>query len=1138
MNELDSKALQPSFSLSSICSGEPFSGYQARHRYTGPTFICKDVSGINRPPSWILPTDLSHYIRLLGDRVGSENNVLLNNTLLPGYNRFLPQSAREVLRQRHLKGSQRPSATELALTRMSRPIWNPAVCMLCLHDDLTPNGTPFWRRDFLFSCIRFCPRHETPLYEMCGACTHSQRFSEVITSPLDTCICGNRLKARAHTLSERAQEIELDIARGWSTLLESTFCPRMRGLQFTDLFHQLARAHGLIWRGRVQQRKYQALVSDPALAEVIMSLRIPVSGPTVHRTLSGFGCPRNPFVSIFMLVALFGSWSAAEAAIRAYKATQIDTADSHAQHYPPPKKSTRIPEELMAKSIALLPETKRLYEEARHAHPHLSHSEVVSELPMRYRLAATRERLAAHGTDLVPARGGAEYHRRVDESLASHVERVKLEFIEKNVPFRINSSRLLSGHPKSRITNGRAGLKHFPKTVAALERCVETKEQRYRRLIKAAIRSGKLEGLTTASEHIVDDMDLRRLKLVWARADREDEIRTPTSVKRSTPDSRTNIALAGWRGERARDPLDATSDCGDAEVASTSSQPINGTHRPPLLLAVSLPSTPYLWRNDVRPKAPPVPRPRAPRRSRLRTTPPSFSLPPIYPGEALAGYLARSCYIGKTSFCKAVTGSYTLPSWVFPSHIEEHVRRLGDCVGSADDVLNRNTLFPGYARFISSDAADALRQQHIAGSKFTAPYFLNPVRGVLDHAWKPAICLSCLDEDLGRTGTAFWHRDFLLTPVRFCARHETPLYEFCSACAHAPRSSIAYAAPQGMCSCGVPLQVRQHAMTEIGQEIELDMARAWSTLLDHKFAPEIRGPHLSKLLLRAAFDNGLIRNGRVDPNRYRSLISSPGHVDIAMRLGVFTSSSLIKDALSGKECPRNPFVTIFMLMTLLGGWKAVRTAITSRRQEKRPHEIMVSTSFIADAGATRKRKNDSARQRAKALARLPETSRLYNAEREAHPHLAHCQIVDLLPARYRDGATRDNLRKHGADLAPARIGVEYRLRVGESLAAAIESRWKKLVDMDVQFRISTFRLLEGLPVQSPKELAERFPNAVAAIEKFAETWEAFYRRVVKSAVRAGKLEEFGPEDEHIIDEMDISGVKQLWNRIRRSHGNP
>jgi hypothetical protein len=41
-------------------------------------------------------------------------------------------------------------------------------------------------------------------------------------------------------------------------------------------------------------------------------------------------------------------------------------------------------------------------------------------------------------------------------------------------------------------------------------------------------------------------------------------------------------------------------------------------------------------------------------------------------------------------------------------------------------------------------------------------------------------------------------------------------------------------------------------MTEIGQEIELDMARAWSTLLDHKFAPEIRGPHLSKLLLRAA----------------------------------------------------------------------------------------------------------------------------------------------------------------------------------------------------------------------------------------------------------------------------------------------
>ncbi|WP_434113355.1 TniQ family protein [Paraburkholderia caffeinilytica] len=1103
-----------------------------------PTYICKEVSGLNKSPSWIFPTNLARYIELLGDRVGSENDVLANNTLLPGYTRFLFRSAREQLRQRHLTESQWSSATELGMTRMSRPIWNPAVCMICLQDDLTPNGTPFWRRDFLFSHTRFCPRHETPLYEMCGACTHSSRVSDVITSPLDSCICGNPLKARTHTLSERAQEIELDIARGWSTLLDSSFCPRMRGIQFADLLHQVARAHGLIWRGRIQRRKYQALVSDSAKAEVIMSLRIPVSGPLIHRALAGFECPRNPFVSIFMLVALFGSWATAEAAIRAYKSTSINphVPFDDAQPCAPRRRSSYNHVQSMAKSIALLPEAGHLYSEIKEANPHLSHSEVVKTLPMRYRRAATRESLAMHGVDLVPARKGDEYRHAVDESLASHIERRKLEFVEKNVPFVISSSRLLSGHP--RVSQRTAVLANFPKAAAALERCVETNEQHYRRLIKTAIRSGALEGLTPASEHIVDEMDLRRLNLLWARVNRDDETRTPSGVQQAATHSSASVPPGrAHDGGLPDDLFGTTSEPDDAEMPRSWAQPVSRPQTTPTALPFSLPNTPYVRTDDVRPKPPSPPRVRVPHRSQIRSTPPSFSLPPIHPDEPLSGYLARSCYIKKTSFCMAVTGSYTLPSWIVPSQIEECVRRLGDCVGSVDDVLNRNTLFPGYVRFVSSHAADTLRHRHLVGPQFAAPFCMSPVRGVHGHAWKPAICLSCLDEDLGRTGTPFWRREFLFTAVRFCARHETPLYEFCSACAHAPRASIAYAAPQGICNCGGPLQAREQAISEIGREIELDMARAWSTLLDHKFAPEIRGPHLSKLLLRAASENGLVNDGRIELNRYQDLISNPDQVEIAMRLGAFTGSSLIQDALSGKECPRNPFVTIFMLNTLFGSWKAARSAITSQEKEEKPREIIVSTSVIGEADPTRKRKSDTARQRAKALARLPETTRLYNAEREANPHLSHSQIVERLPATCRKAATRDNLRQHGADLAPARIGAEYRLKVGKSLASTIERRWKTFIDMEVQFRISMFRLLEGLPTEHYQGLAEKFPDAAVAAERFAETWEAFFRRVVKSAIRAGKLAEFAPEDEHTIEEMEISKVKQLWKRVRRNREN-
>ncbi|WP_224032590.1 hypothetical protein [Paraburkholderia caribensis] len=314
------------------------------------------------------------------------------------------------------------------------------------------------------------------------------------------------------------------------------------------------------------------------------------------------------------------------------------------------------------------------------------------------------------------------------------------------------------------------------------------------------------------------------------------------------------------------------------------------------------------------------------------------------------------------------------------------------------------------------------------------------------------------------------------------------------------------------------------------------MARAWSKLLDHEFAPEVRGPHLAKLLLRGSLDNGLIKNGRVQPNMYKSLISSPDHIEIAKRLGLFTSSSLILDALSGKKCPRNPFITIFMLLTLFGSWQAVRLAITSHRREVNPREIILDETDMGSARPAR-RKNDSARQRARALVLLPETIRLYNARRKVHPHLSHSQIVESLPAGHRSGATRDNLRKHGANLAPARRGAEYRQRLGNSIAETIERRWREFVDLDVTFRISTYRLLHGLPAVARKDLATRFPNAAVALEKFAETCDAFYRRVVKSAVVTGKLKKFAPEDGHIIDAMEINDVKRLWKQVRRNRGN-
>ena len=1102
MNKHYNQTLRPHFSLSSICPGEPFSGYLARHRYMTPTSICKDVTGLNMLPSWVLPANIARFVRILGDRVGSPGDVLANNTLLPGYVRFLPPDVAQLLRQRHLSGSQRTSSLLLGMnSSIQRPVWNPAICLLCLKDDLTPNGMPFWRRDFLFSHVRFCSRHQTPLYEMCGACTHSHRHSEVITTPHETCICGKPLKQRTHTTSERAQEIELDIARGWSTLLDSSFAPRMQGPQFADLLQRVAREQGLLEHGRVQWQKYQALISDSARIEVIMSLRISVRAPSISEALKGNACPSNPFVAIFLLVTLFGSWRHAEAAIRSYNSTKSghEAFEDEPRRPPGPPRKRSISYQLKkATSMDLLPQTSRLYNEMREANPHLSHWQVLHSLPSRNRAAATRALLIEHGAVLVPRRKGDERTRAVDESLTSHIERRSQELIEKKVPFRITAARLIHGHVGT--SQGRSAILKFPKAAAALDTHEETNEGRYRRLIKAAIGDAKLEGLTTASAHIVDEMDLHRLKLVWALVGRGHENSMSSATQHHVPFPLFDDVFAKPR--RGRPPRDRSRAVHDDPEAPS-----------------SLPETAN--------------------RSRRGLLPSSVSWSAICPGEPLPGYLARQRYIAQKSICLADAGLKMIPSWILPTQIEEYVRLLGDHIGSVDDVLNQNTLLPGYTRFLNAPDASELRRRHIHGPQRHSASMIGLTHGIHRVAWNQAVCLSCLQEDLSPEGMPFWRKDFLFTYVRFCAKHEAPLYELCSTCASSSRNSHRITVPQDICLCGSPLRVRATTLPQKVEELEIGIARAWSTLLDHTFAAQMQGPQFAALFRCAAIDNEVVKKGRVQWREYWNLLSDPARMEVANRLGITVHSQSTMDTLLGLACPKNPFVAIFMLLTLFGSWESAKLALTSYAETTSSRDAVVAAQACANKGQPDRRKRDASAMLANSIALLPETCRLYRAAHDANPHLSHTQIIRLLPQRNRRAATMDRLREHGADPVRARMGAEHRDDVDGSLAAHIERRRKELIDKDVPFRICNARLLEDhVCTKSAAAVRAKFPRAAAALDKYVERHEAYYRRIIKSAIRAGKLEEFTPEEEHAVDDMDLLRVKKIWTRLRDNHGNP
>ncbi|BEU27460.1 hypothetical protein [Paraburkholderia sp. 22B1P] len=283
-----------------IRDGEAFAAYLLRRGY----YDEKRHRGSRRKHSWVLPSRLVHHAERLG--LASADRLVDENTLVPVLYRFLSRSDEAKLIGHHLGEPSLGITGMVGLTvSLGPPLrWAPGICLCCMSDDMEMYGHTFWRRDFLLPEIRWCARHNAPLYRLCDPCTIRFGTGRKFDMPFYRCLCGRPLALRPTTVHSHEREL----AKGWQALLDSNFAPFIGSQEIAALTNSRARELGLVTDEQVYEDRCDDYFGAQRLRALGKSIDFLFNSKPVANALLGQGCMRHPVHGIFLLVALFGNW--------------------------------------------------------------------------------------------------------------------------------------------------------------------------------------------------------------------------------------------------------------------------------------------------------------------------------------------------------------------------------------------------------------------------------------------------------------------------------------------------------------------------------------------------------------------------------------------------------------------------------------------------------------------------------------------------------------------------------------------------------------------------------------------------------------------------------------------------------------
>lgn len=496
----------------------------------------------------------------------------------------------------------------------------------------------------------------------------------------------------------------------------------------------------------------------------------------------------------------------------------------------------------------------------------------------------------------------------------------------------------------------------------------------------------------------------------------------------------------------------------------------------------------------------------------------------ISDGEAFGAYLRSQPIHLATTRNQLSRAQY---SWLYPNELQRFVEQLGDPVGSLDDILAKNTLFPVLRRFLTETDIELLYELHVGNQRHLS---YTGVTRRIGLSWEPGVCFECLVTDLGPTKLPFWRRDFLPSTIRFCGRHGTPVYRLCKVCQYDFSIRDRFSRPQATCPCGRRLVINRDSLYS---RQEKKIAIGWSKLLDTAFAPHIGEQEIRNLTAGRATDLGLVRHGRVQWSRVWEIFDSSRLRALGLHIQFPFTHETFSRALKGVESIHNPICALYLLITLYSSWDAVESAMYEPHAYLREIRVQINDSPPERPAS---KKAAYARSVARSLARLPETASLYERLRAENPSLNHEETRRLLPPENRPGVTKERLKALGVNVKTYRTDTEYYAEQDLSAAALIEQRWREYIEADVDFRICATRLLWDHPLclkHGDPELQTRIPHTLEALDKYEETAAQFRLRRLRSLCLKGQIPRVKPAD---VDQLDSMSERELMALMCHERG--
>lgn len=470
---------------------------------------------------------------------------------------------------------------------------------------------------------------------------------------------------------------------------------------------------------------------------------------------------------------------------------------------------------------------------------------------------------------------------------------------------------------------------------------------------------------------------------------------------------------------------------------------------------------------------------------------PTLLMTTISPGEHFAFYLARHQGFGSQDFAPK--------SWLWPSGLATLIDQFRDYVGTHDQVLSGNTLYPLFARFLPDESRTALRTHLLHKSRSgiaTTTGLGGPLSGWVQA--RIACCPHCIEQDVAPCGKSFWRRDNLIPGLLFCRQHEMPLHVACSRCADFRRRSW-MTDPRAHCGCGLRAIPAAAGLNDAEASAEIELAKATSMLLDPAYLPGLNHSNLAAVVARAACEQRLTRGGQVDWSRVEALLQRWRHQGLLMRTGFPPARhSALREAITGKRVLRHPAHSIILLKILHGTWRDVERSFLHIAESSR-------ATFLRTEQPRDLRKPQSigrvqwlAQNRERYIHRYTQE---YRQLRELHPSETHTALMRRLPSGAATFISRKRLSEAGVRISPEAHSNEgyrddYDEELDASLSRHVRDSARALLASGHRQRLSRTVLFNGHRMtRAWARIKARLPLTIQALAECEETRAAFARRL-------------------------------------------